>query len=99
MTVLRFSNGEDRKVVTQVLANARWLSDYLRKKTGGTVFVQPLIAVPGWWVERSGRESEVKAMNACYLAKYLRDLPSVLAQTQVTRIKTAIEEKCRTLEF
>ncbi len=97
--VLRFSNGDDRKVVTQVLANARWLSDYLRKKTGETVFVEPLIAVPGWWVERSGRESEVKAMNACYLAGYLRSRPAVLKPTQVTRIKTAIEEKCRTLEF
>lgn len=97
--VLRFPNGDDRKAVTQVVANARWLSDYLRKKTGDAVFVEPLIAVPGWWVEGSGRESTTKAMNASYLAGYLRNRPSVLSQAQLIRTKTAIEEKCRTLEF
>lgn len=97
--IVRFPNGSDTKAVPQVLANARWLADYLRKKTGEPVFVEPLIAIPGWWVDESDQESPVKAMNATYLAGYLRAKPAVLSQAQVTRIRTAIEEKCRTLEF
>ncbi len=97
--IVRFPNGSDTKAVPQVLANARWLADYLRKKTGEPVFVEPLIAIPGWWVDTSGQESPVKAMNPTYLAGYLRGRPATLDRAQVTRIKTAIEEKCRTLDF
>lgn len=97
--IVRFPNGSDKKAVPQVLANARWLADYLRKKTGEPVFVEPLIAIPGWWVDGSGQESPVKAMNATYLMGYLRGRPATLDRAQVTRIKTALEEKCRTLEF
>ncbi len=97
--IVRFPNGSDKKAVPQVLANARWLANYLWKKTGESVFVEPVIAIPGWWVDGSGQESAVKAMNPTYLAGYLRGRPATLDRAQVTRIKTAIEENCRTLEF
>ena len=44
--------------------------------------------------------SPVKAMNATYLAKFLRDQSvSIRDAAQVRRIIAALDEKCRTVEF
>lgn len=58
-----------------------------------------LIVVPGWWVEQTTDQVPVKAMNPIYLVGYLQKLPAKLEAAQVARIKGALEEKCRTLEF
>jgi len=61
----------DTKAVGQASRNTKWLSGYLEKKTGEPVEVNPVLVLPGWYVETKGNYL-VKAMNATYIVKYLR---------------------------
>ena len=69
---LQFPAGYDAEAVPQAERNARWLSNYLTKKTGENVAIQALVVLPGWFVEQGKGNFNVKAMNAAYLAGFLR---------------------------
>jgi hypothetical protein len=71
---LSFPSGDDMKAVPQVERNARWLTDFLAKKTAEPVNVEGIIVVPGWYTESKGNYP-VKVMNANYLVKFLRKQP------------------------
>jgi len=97
--MLQFPWGYDAEAVPQAERNARWLSTYLTKKTGENVVVQPLVVLPGWYVEQGKGNFNVKAMNAAFLAGFLRREDEKMAAAQVRRIITALDEKCRDVEF
>lgn len=97
---LRFPYCVDRKAVPQAQRNAKWLSNYLTKKTGESVDVKPIVVLPGWFVDGDKRgDFPVKAMNAAYLASYLRGQGESIDPPQVRRIIAALDEKCRDVEF
>jgi hypothetical protein len=97
---LQFPSYRDSKPIEQAKNNAKWLSNFLEKKTGEAVWVEPLVVMPGWFVQNSGKRNfPVKAMNAVYLPGYLRGQGDKIGAAQVRRIITALDEKCRTLEF
>jgi len=96
---LQFPGFRDAQSAQQARRNAEWLENYLRKKTGEDTPVEPLLVLPGWFVRLSVKSAKVKAMNATYLVSFLRSKPEHLSAAQVTRIITAIEENCRTIEF
>ena len=97
--ILQFPAGYDANAVPQAERNARWLSNHLTKKTGENVSIQALIVLPGWFVEQGKGNFNVKAMNAAYLAGFLRRQDENLDPAQVRRLITALDEKCRTLDF
>ena len=96
---LEFPTFTDTKSVNQALANARWLAKYLRDETGDTVFVEPLLVFPGWWVTLVSKERPVLVLTTKQLLPHLREQPAKLDPKLVIRIRTALEKKCRTLEF
>jgi len=97
---LQFPFGRDAKPIDQAKINAKWLSNFLEKKTGEPVWVEPLVVLPGWFVQSSEKgEFPVKVMNANYLPGFLRRQPENIAPAQVRRIITALDEKCRDVEF
>jgi len=96
---LQFPSGDDAKAVPQAERNARWLSNFLTKKTGENVAVQPLVVLPGWFIEQGKGNFNVKVMNAAYLAGFLRREDEKLEAAQVRRIIAALDEKCRDVEF
>jgi hypothetical protein len=97
---LYFPTGEDRQAIPQARRNAKWVAEYLTKKTGERVEAAPLVVLPGWYVERAAADTKgVAAMNATYLKKYLASQQSHLPAAQVCRIITALDEKCRDIEF
>jgi antitoxin (DNA-binding transcriptional repressor) of toxin-antitoxin stability system len=53
------------------------------------VAVQPLVVLPGWWVEQGKGNFNVKAMNAAYLAGFLRREDEKLEAGQARRIIAA----------
>ncbi len=95
---LQFPSGTDAKAIPQAQRNARWLSEYLTKKTGEPVAVEAVVALPGWFVEAKGI-FPIKVMNASYLAGHLRRQGEKIEPAQVRRIAAALDEKCRDLEF
>ena len=96
---LQFPSRWDAKPIAQATRNAKWLSDFLTKRTGEPVTINPLVVLPGWYVETKGN-FPVKVMNATYLVKYLRGQSEFIKDVaQVRRIISALDEKCRDVEF
>ena len=74
--------------------------DYLRNETGEPVEVFPLVVLPGWFVKKSERgNSRVNVLNANYLPGLLERQAEKLKPAQVRRIITALDDKCRDVEF
>ena len=95
---LKFPSGDDTRAIAQAQRNAGWLAEFLAKMTAEPVTVEPVVVVPGWYVETKGA-FPVKVMNATYLARYLRGQSEKLAPAQARRIIAALDEKCRDVEF
>ena len=97
---LQFPTGKDTKSLEQAKRNAAWFSDYLRKKTGEPVRVEPLVVLPGWFVRIAERGNfAVKAKNTNYLVRFLAGQTEIIPPAQVRRIITALDEKCRDVDF
>ncbi len=97
---LAFPTFEDHKAIPQARRNAQWVAEYLTKKTGERVDVAPLVVLPGWYVVCSVADTRgFAAMNATFLKKYLAKQRAMVPPDQVRRIITALEEKCRDIEF
>ena len=97
---LRFPFGADAKPIEQAKRNAKWLSNYLGKKTGEPVRVEPLVVLPGWFVRIAEKGNfPVKVMNAIYLVRFLQGQDEKIEPAQVRRIIAALDEKCRDVEF
>jgi hypothetical protein len=97
--MLRFPGGaEDRSSIPQAERNARDLSNYLARKTGEPVHVTGLVVLPGWYI--SYKNPDVPVFNPKLLINYLRNQPlGTIQPPQLVRIITAIEEKCRDVDF
>ena len=95
---LEFPCGYDGETIPQAERNARWLAEFLSKRTAESVVVDAVVAIPGWYVETKGN-FPVKVMNAGYLVKYLRGQGTKLEAAQVQRIIAALDDKCRDVEF
>lgn len=95
---LEFPSHYDTKTIPQAARNAEWLAQRLTKVTALPVTVQPVVALPGWYVQTKGN-FPVKVMNAAYLAKYLRSQGVVLDDKQVQRIIAWLDDQCRDVEF
>jgi hypothetical protein len=97
---LQFPFFRTNKPIEQAKRNAKWLSNYLRNKTGEPVEVFPLVVLPGWFIKNTEKGNfGVNVMNANYLPGFLRRQAENIEPAQVRRIITALDEKCRTVEF
>lgn len=98
--VLQFPRGKDTKPIEQAKRNAAWLADYLRNETGEPVEVFPLVVLPGWYVKTAAKGNfRVNVINANYLPGFLSRQAEKLEPAQVRRIITALDKKCRDVEF
>lgn len=52
---LEFPGWTESKPIEQAGRQARWLANYLRKETGENFTVTAVLALPGWFIERSAR--------------------------------------------
>jgi hypothetical protein len=96
---LHFPNRIDRKPLEQAIRNAGWLSDTLSKALAESIHVQPIVTIPGWWVDRTGK-GEVTVLNhreirQCIVGKRRAQL----AQKQIQQIAYQIEQRCRDVAF
>ena len=97
---MQFPRSRETKPIEQAKRNAAWLADYLRNETGEPVEVFPLVVLPGWYVKKSERGNfRVEVMAAKFLPGFLERQPEKIDPAQVRRIKTALDKKCRDVEF
>jgi hypothetical protein len=94
--------GRDPRPIEQAQRSAKWLSNFLEKETGNPVWVEPIVVLPGWYVDGAGDTNfPVKVMNADYLVKYLegKGQTKKIESDQVKRIVNALDKRCRDIEF
>ena len=89
---LAFPDWRDTQMLNQVRAQTRWLADYLYRKTGERVRVEPVLALPGWYVTRTATTADVHVINP-KMHNFMADNGGApIPEPQRRRIMTAIEE-------
>jgi hypothetical protein len=95
---LRFPKGTDVESLDQARRQAEWLSKWLRSAVGEAVKVRPVLALPGWFVERvaSGGIRVINPKNFRSIAKTKGGIN--LSDQMISRIVYQLERKCRDVE-
>jgi hypothetical protein len=96
---IEFASGDyDADAAEQTRNNARWLEKDLSKATGEPVTVQPIVALPGWFVTLKVN-SEVKVLSGKQVAGFIAKEPARLSEAAIQRISYQLEQRCRDVEF
>lgn len=90
---LVFPDGSEEEPVQRARARARWLAEWLTRALRDEVPVRPMLALPGWSVEREGL-SDVIVINPRDCSRYAQGKPS-LSERMQDRIAFQIERACR----
>ncbi|MGB5586484.1 MAG: hypothetical protein WBN78_01845 [Gammaproteobacteria bacterium] len=90
---LRFPDHREEEAVRRARDNARWLGDWLSAALNEPIEVRPVLALPGWIVERQGL-SDVTVLNPRDCARHLQGQPK-LSEKMQERVAFQIERACR----
>lgn len=94
---LRFPTWTTTEPLTQAQRQATWLSEWLTQAIGFKVGVTPVLALPGWWVERTG-VGPVRVLSGRELYSLLQGTEkSALSEQDCRRIASQVEQRCRTV--
>lgn len=95
--VLKFPTWTTSEPLEQAERQAAWLAKWLTRAVGSTVQVLPVVALPGWFVERTGR-GDVRVFSGKELAGLLKSHGTQpLSAQDVQRIAYQVEQRCRTV--
>jgi hypothetical protein len=96
--VLQFPWCYDDEAAPEAERNSAWVREFLAKFPPKNIPVQPVIVVPGWYVEAQGNYP-VKVMNEKYLVGYLKGAKRLFTLDQLEPVIERLDERCRTIEF
>lgn len=99
--VITWPNGRDEDTVPQVVNSAKWLREFIASKLAIQVVPIPVVAIPGWWVERTAGNStgdSVLIINDKQLLTQIKG-PPVLNEREVDLIWRRLQDECRTVAF
>ncbi len=91
---LKFPGWTECEPIQQTKRQAAELSVELSKAVGETVQAQPVLAIPGWYVERTAK-SDVLIINGKGAHNLFCKLPTVLDANMIQRIAYQVKQKCR----
>jgi hypothetical protein len=96
--IIRFPSYNYPLPLAQLETEARWLSGHLKDAVGEAVRVEPMLALPGWFIERPRERGPVLVINPRNATKFFvqdrRSLPDRLMQ----QIAHQLEQLCRDVE-
>ena len=96
--VLQFPNGVDRETVPQAKRQAKWVTYWLSQATGQRLQAQPLVILPGWFVENQDK-AEVSVIASGYIEGFFSNHKKVVLSDQdMSQIVYQIDQKVRDLE-
>jgi Nuclease-related domain len=94
---LKFPTWTTKEPLEQAEKQAAWLSKWLTSAVGFTVHARPVVALPGWFVERAGA-GKVLVFSGKALSGLLKFRgQQTLSEQDVQRIAHQIEQRCRTV--
>lgn len=88
---LLLPNGTDFEDLKQAISNAKALKEYIAKAAAESVSVQPVLVLPGWFIDRKGR-GPVMVVNHKELSQIL-PAAMILDADQIQRIAHQLEQK------
>lgn len=92
---LVFPNGVDTAMVAQARRQARWVSGWLSKAIAQPIGAEPVLCLPGWWIDRKTRPSLI-VTNSAGVASVLRKARAAsLDAATLDRIAAALDARCR----
>ena len=90
--------GEDRNGLEQAVAEANWLSKWLQQRTGVKLAVQPVLTLPGWYVNESP-SPHVRVVNSKILPDVVRGRGAVILEArEMDLIARQLDTLCRDVE-
>ncbi|MFA6900992.1 MAG: nuclease-related domain-containing protein [Desulfurivibrionaceae bacterium] len=95
---LRFPGWTETEPIAQAKRQAQWLANWLKSAVGHSISVQPALALPGWFIDRQGRDMVVfNSKNPGFLARPRGE--RVLSDELIQRVAHQVEQRCRTVEL
>lgn len=94
--LLKFPQWSGAGALRQTSRQASWLAEWLTGATGQKVAVTPVLALPGWFVERKGRGA-VLVFSGSELRDHLLKARSAspLSEEQFQRVVHQVDQRCR----
>ena len=94
---LKFPTWTTKDPLEQAERQAAWLAKWVSAAAGSQVGALPVLALPGWFVERTGRGS-VRVFSGKELAGLLRSKGGqALSPLQIQQVAYQVEQRCRTV--
>jgi len=95
---LLFPNWKELEFLPQARRQAEWLAKWLSSAVGEQVQVRPVLALPGWFIDRL-KPSDVYLFNGKNPLALTGKRPETpLSDSLIQRIAHQIEQKCRDVE-
>ena len=92
---LEFPGWVETKPLEQAKRSAVWLGKWLSSAIGEPVSVTPVLALPGWYIERRSR-SDVAVINGKSPQGYFKNSgATAITEKQVLQIKHQLDARCR----
>ena len=92
---LRFPHMTRTEPLEQAKRQAEWLAKWLGSAVGQPVRVMPVLALPGWFVERTGK-GPIRVFSGRALSALLRTGDAwAVSESELARIAHQIEQRCR----
>lgn len=97
-SILRFPTWVAKAPLEQAQRQADWLATWLTRAIGAQIRVLPVLALPGWYVKRTGR-GDVRVFSGPELKGLLKARGAqALSAQDVQRVVHQLEQRCRTVE-
>jgi hypothetical protein len=94
--VLKFPEWSGSGALRQATRQAQWLSEWLTGATGERIQATPVLALPGWYVDRKGR-GPVLVLSGSEIKDHLLKARNAhpLSAEQMQRVVHQVEQRCR----
>ena len=94
---LVFPTWQEHEPLEQAKRQADWLTSWLTKAVGAQIIVKPVLALPGWFVDRKKGDFLIfNGKNPQFIAKIKTE--SQLSSEMIQRVSHQIEQRCRDVE-
>jgi hypothetical protein len=98
---LCWPNRTSTNELEQVLRNAEWLKEELKKKLGLAVSIRAALTMPGWFVTGASPKAPVLVVSTRQLSQHIRERfrDDVLSKTDENLINNHLRSFCETVDF
>lgn len=77
-------------VLQQVQAQADYLKNYLKEALGEDIFIRPVVAYPGWFINLRAKKPHIWVLEPKAIPKFMRNEPTRLDNSKINMIKQAL---------